>query len=103
MRLLGRSKNRVAIVKIDGVIADSDSFGADCARVIAALQIAERKRARGIVLRVNSPGGIVVACQEIFSQVSKLKQRGMPVVASMGDVDASGGVYVSMAASEIVA
>lgn len=104
MRLLGRrSKNRIAVVKVDGVIADSDSFGADRARVIGALKVAEHKRVRGVVLRVNSPGGTVAACQEIFSYVSKLKENGIPVVASMGDVAASGGVYVSMAASEIIA
>jgi protease-4 len=55
------------------------------------------------VLRVNSPGGTVAACQEIFDSVVRLKEKGIPVVASMGDVAASGGVYISMAATEIVA
>jgi len=103
MRLLGRSRNRVAVVKVDGVIVDSDSFGADRARVIGALKQAERKKVRAIVLRINSPGGTVAACQEVFSYVAGVKNKGMPVVASMGDVAASGGVYVSMAASEIIA
>src|SRR5260370_1025138 len=102
MRLFGRSKNRVAVVKVEGIIADNDSFGADRARVVASLKEAEL-RARGIVLRINSPGGTVAACQEVFWYVSKLKEKGIPVVASMGDVAASGGVYVSMAASEIIA
>jgi protease-4 len=103
MRLFGRSKNRLAVIKIEGIIADSDSIGADRTKVIAALKEAERRKVRGIVLRVNSPGGTVAACQEVFSYVVRVREKGIPVVASMGDVAASGGVYVSMAASEIVA
>jgi protease-4 len=98
-----RSNNRVAVVKIDGIISDNDSVGAGRAKIVASLKEAQRRKARAIVLRVNSPGGSVGACQEIFAVVSKIKEKGTPVVASMGDIAASGGVYVSMAASEIFA
>jgi protease-4 len=103
MGLFRRSKKRVVIVKVEGIIADNDSLGAGRAKVVAALKEAQRKKARAVVLRVNSPGGTVAACQEIFDSVVRLKEKGIPVVASMGDVAASGGVYISMAATEIVA
>ncbi|HXG68867.1 MAG TPA: signal peptide peptidase SppA [Blastocatellia bacterium] len=104
MLFFGRKKkNRVAVVKVEGVIADNDSFGASRAKVTAALKEAERKKAKSIVLRVNSPGGSVAACQEIYSAIAELRGKGIPVVASMGDVAASGGVYISMAADEIIA
>ena len=103
MRLFKRAKNIVAVVKIEGVIADSDAFAGGRAKVIAALKEAERRRARAIVLRVNSPGGSVAACQEIFSSIARIKGKGIPIVASMGDIAASGGVYVSMAANEVIA
>ncbi|HKF54077.1 MAG TPA: signal peptide peptidase SppA [Blastocatellia bacterium] len=98
-----RSRNRIALIKIEGVISDSDSYGIDRATIVEALKEAQRRKARGIVLRVNSPGGTVAACQDIFAAVERVKEKSIPVVASMGDMAASGGVYVSMAATEIVA
>jgi protease-4 len=103
MGIFRRAKNRIALVKIEGVISDSDSYGTDRATIVGALKEAQRKKARGIVLRVNSPGGTVAACQDIFAAVERIKEKSIPVVASMGDMAASGGVYVSMAATEIVA
>lgn len=103
MRWFTKPKNRVAVVMIEGVIADSDSFSAGRAKVLSALKEAERRQSRAVVIRVNSPGGSVAACQEIFAAVSRLKENDIPVVASMGDVAASGGVYVSMAADEVFA
>jgi len=71
--------------------------------VIASLKAAERKRIRAIVLRINSPGGSVAACQEIYAAIVRLRDKGVTIVASMGDVAASGGVYIAMAAAEIIA
>ena len=56
-----------------------------------------------VVLRVDSPGGSVTGSETIWREVSRLRQKGKPVVASMGAVAASGGYYVSMAADTIVA
>jgi protease-4 len=58
---------------------------------------------RAIVLRVNSPGGSYVASDTIWREVVRARAAGKPVVASMGDVAASGGYYISMAADAIVA
>ena len=56
-----------------------------------------------IVLRVDSPGGSVTASETIWREVERARERGKPVVASMGAVAASGGYYVSMGADAIVA
>ena len=103
MRLKSKSNNRIAIVKVEGVIADSERFGAGRSKIMASLKEAERARVRALILRVNSPGGSVATCQEIFASIEHVKDKGIPIVASMGDVAASGGVYVSMAANEIFA
>jgi len=58
---------------------------------------------RAIVLRVNSPGGSYVASDTIWREVVRARTGGTPVVVSMGDVAASGGYYISMAADQIVA
>ena len=59
--------------------------------------------ARAIVLRVNSPGGSYVASDTIWREVVRARNTGKPVVVSMGDVAASGGYFISMAADAIVA
>jgi protease IV len=58
---------------------------------------------RAIVLRVNSPGGSYVASDTIWREVVRARAAGKPVVVSMGDVAASGGYFISMAADAIVA
>ena len=58
---------------------------------------------RAVVLRVNSPGGSYVASDTIWREVVRARAAGKPVVASMSDVAASGGYYISMAADAIVA
>ncbi len=72
--------------------------------IAAALRQAARdEHTKAIVLRVNSPGGSYVASDTIWREVVRARAGGMPVVVSMGDVAASGGYYISMAADEIVA
>jgi protease IV len=72
--------------------------------IAAALRSAiNDDRARAIVLRVNSPGGSYVASDTIWREVVRARAAGKPVVVSMGDVAASGGYFISMAADAIVA
>jgi protease-4 len=72
--------------------------------VAAALRAAiSDDHARAIVLRVNSPGGSYVASDTIWREVVRARGAGKPVVVSMGDVAASGGYFISMAADVIVA
>ncbi|GBC82725.1 Putative signal peptide peptidase SppA [bacterium HR10] len=98
-----RKKNRVAVVAIEGIITDT-SFGASREHILQALERVEEMKARALVVRINSPGGTVGACQEIHQAIRRLRQnRRIPVVASLGDVAASGGLYVAVACQKIVA
>jgi protease-4 len=56
---------------------------------------------KAIVLRVDSPGGSVLASEEIYREVRAAQRNGKPVVVSMGDLAASGGYYISASADEI--
>ena len=72
--------------------------------VTAALRAAARdKDVEAIVFRVGSQGGSAVASDAIWREVRQAREAGKPVVASMGDVAASGGYYVAMGADVIVA
>ncbi len=56
-----------------------------------------------MVVRIQSPGGVVGPTQEIYDAILKIRTQGKPVVASMGSVAASGGYYLAAAATQIVA
>jgi protease-4 len=78
--------------------------------VIAADRIAPQvraigkdKRVKALVLRVDSPGGSAIASESIWRELSLLREKGKPVVVSMGAVAASGGYYIATAADRIVA
>ena len=75
--------------------------GASTAALIRTAR--EDKRTRALVLRVNSPGGDVYASEQIRREVALTRAAHIPVVVSMGDVAASGGYWISMNASRIVA
>ncbi|GFG63176.1 signal peptide peptidase SppA [Mycobacterium kubicae] len=108
-----RSKPTIAVVAVEGPIVSGrggpqilplgpSSSGGDT--VAAALrEVAADDSVSAIVLRVDSPGGSVTASETIWREVKKARDRGKPVVASLGSVAASGGYYVSMGADAIVA
>jgi protease-4 len=75
----------------------SDRLCAELRRVAADDDIA------AVILRVDSPGGSVVASDAIRREVLRSRENGTPVIAWMGDVAASGGYYIAMAADRIVA
>merc|ERR1711907_835763 len=56
-----------------------------------------------LILRIDSPGGTVGDSQEIYSAINRLKSKGCKVIASFGNISASGGVYIGVAADKIVA
>lgn len=74
------------------------------ASVAAALRAAvEDKDVKAIVLRVDSPGGSYVASDTIWRETQRARKAGKPVIASMGNLAASGGYFVSMGCDKIVA
>jgi len=78
------------------------SLGSDS--VVQAIEDAVRDDAvRAIVLRVDSPGGSYVASDAIWRAVRRARERGRPVIATMGDVAGSGGYFLAMNADRIVA
>ena len=89
---------RVAVVRIEGVIVDSRDA------IEELRKFREHPGVKAIVLRIDSPGGGVVASQEIYSEVLKTRTDGkVKVVASMGNLAASGGYYIAAATDKIVA
>jgi protease-4 len=108
-----RSKPTFAVITVDGPIVNGrggpqflplGTSGAGADTIAAALREAAADDAvSAIVLRVDSPGGSVTASETIWREVKRARDRGKPVVASMGAVAASGGYYVSMCADAIVA
>lgn len=92
----GGSGGKIAVVELRGVITESETI------VRQLKRYREDDGIRAVLLRVDSPGGGVVASQEIYEEVRKTRDSGMPVVVSMGSLAASGGYYVSCGASLIV-
>jgi len=88
---------RVAVVEVEGMILDAEEVVHD----LKAHR--ENPLVRAVVLRVNSPGGVVAPTQEIYQAIRRLRESGKPVVASLGAVAASGGYYIATAADEIYA
>lgn len=94
---LGRG-GKVAVVDLTGVIIDSRKVVRELRRHGANPAV------KAVVLRIDSPGGGVGPSQEIFEEVKRLRTKDRKkVVASMGSVAASGGLYVAMAAERVVA
>src|SRR5207237_8077366 len=101
----------IAVVRIEGTSAGGetrgDPFGAvqTVGSTTVARQIrraADDPRVRAIVVRIDSPGGDGNASDLIWRELVRArKEKGKPVVASMGDVAASGGYYVAAGADEI--
>jgi len=88
---------RVAIVELEGVILDVDDLIKDLK------SYRDNPQVRAVVIRINSPGGVVAPSQELHDALVRLRQGGKPVVASLGSVAASGGYYVAVAADRIYA
>ncbi len=94
----------VGVIYVEGVIETSGSptgSGVSSATILDFINQAEENRAvRAIVVFIDSPGGAVVPSAEIYRALREAKK---PVVASMGDLAASGGYYIACGADKIVA
>ena len=98
------SKNKIAVVNVEGAITTGEAAyniaGADT--IVENIQKAIKdKSVKALVLRVNSPGGDVWSSELITNSLNEFKETGRPIVSSMGDIAASGGVWVTTLSDEI--
>ena len=103
---------KVAVVEVNGTIVTGRSgsnilFGGS---YVGADTVSEQIRrasddfmVKAIILRINSPGGSSVGSGQIYQEILKAKEKGKIVIASMGDVCASGGYFIAAATDKIVA
>lgn len=106
---LGSAK--VVIIDVNGMIANANQGGllstgdnpvSTLTEMLGAA--AADSHVRGVILRINSPGGTVTASDMMYREVMRFKQRtGKPVVVMMMDVAASGGYYLSCAGDYVIA
>lgn len=108
----GSDLKKIAILDVDGVIQDSSETqsllqgsGYDHQSFLKKLDyVRNDDSVKGIIIRVNSPGGGVVESAEIHDRILKIEQKAKkPVYVSMGSMAASGGYYISTAANKIYA
>ena len=93
----GSARKQIARLEVKGAIA-----GATRKHVLEALKKIEEKGYPVLLLRIDSPGGTVVDSHEIYSALMRLREK-VKIVASFGNISASGGVYIGMGAEHIMA
>jgi protease IV len=92
-----RFRKQIARIEVSGAIG-----GSTRKQVLEALETVEEKKYPALLLRIDSPGGTVGDSQEIYSALRRLGEK-IKIVASFGNISASGGVYIGMGAHHIVA
>jgi len=98
--------NHIAVVVAQGEIGDGRAPAGKIGGLSTSELIrkaTEDKEVKAIVLRVNSPGGSVYGSELIRDQLQIARDKGKPVVVSMGDLAASGGYWISMASDLVIA
>jgi protease-4 len=102
-----KNKDKIAVVYAEGSISDGkkgspgEIIDGDYVKILR--KIRQDDKFKAIVLRINSPGGSVLASENILREVQLCQAAGIPVVVSMGDVAASGGYYIACQADSIFA
>lgn len=105
----GLRKDKIVVIALEGVIYDTIQDRAPFRTLFNTAYIKDEllkaiddKHTKGVLLRLNSPGGTVAASQEIYQLVHKLRENKKAVVTSMGDLCASGCYYIASASDLIV-
>ena len=99
-----QEKNKIAIIHVEGAIVTGNigyNIAGSGGIVDNINKARDDKNVKGIVLRVNSPGGDVYASSMITNALEEFQSTGRPVMTSMGDIAASGGVWVTTTSEEI--
>ena len=89
--------SKIALVEVKGVIYSAENI------VRQLDKYSRNKSVKAIVLRIESPGGGIAPSQEMYEKIKRVRDSGMPIVASMGSVAASGGYYIACGADTIMA
>lgn len=98
------AKNRIAVLFACGEIADGNSNQINFEDIVPIInELADDDKVKGLVLRVNSPGGSVFGSDQIGEALDYFKSKGKPFAVSMGDYAASGGYWISCNADKIFA
>jgi protease-4 len=103
---INRGRGEIGILTIAGEIVDGEAGPGTAGgeTVVNALQDGmERNELRALVVRIDSPGGSAMASERIRSAILAVKERGIPVIVSMGSVAASGGYWIAAAGDRIFA
>lgn len=99
-----KAKDEIAVLYAEGEITDSDGDGIVGEDMIRTLRgIMKDDAVKALVVRVNSPGGSADASERIWGALRSVRDKGIPVVVTMGDYAASGGYYISCGADYIYA
>lgn len=94
----------VAVLFAEGEIASGGTAGIDADELVERIREVEKAtNAKALLMRLNSPGGDAFAADRIYHALESVRAAGKPIVVSMGDMAASGGYWVSLAADKIVA
>jgi protease-4 len=94
--ILSSSSNEIALIEIQGPIYQSDD-------VVREIKHFRKSSQKALLLRLDSPGGVVAPSQEIYSEILSARQDKKIVVASMASLAASGAYYIASACDKIVA
>ena len=98
-----RKGAKIAVISVSGPLSYSKESGSNFQKFLKRVKEVSEMGAKALILEVNSPGGTVMASQEMYFALQKLREKGVKIVSLMESVAASGGVYIAMAADKIVA
>lgn len=110
-KVVGNSLEQIAIIHVDGPIVGGRGGGGLFEEGLAGSEVLmerireakEDPNVKGVILRINSPGGSAAASQEIGDELDALRESGKPIVVSMADMAASGGYWLAAKGDKIVA
>lgn len=102
-----KAKEKIAVIEVSGVISDESARGGGSLVDSIRDQLdraADDENVKAVILKVDSPGGEVLASDEIYRSIQRFQTNtDVPVIASMGSIAASGGYYISAPCRWIVA
>ncbi len=109
-RKISLTKKGIVILNVDGVIQFGskrgvlgiENYGVDYL-IEKINSYSKQKKVKGLILRINSPGGTIGAVQELFNAIENFKKEKKYVIASMADIACSGGYYIASACDKIYA